>query len=419
MKVLIADDDPLYRNLLQRQVKQWGYEPQCVADGVPAWKLLCEDESPARLVILDWQMQAMDGIELCGKIKGDADRPFTFVFLLTSRKRKEDMLLGLESGADDFLSKPVDPVLLRSRLKVAQRIVKAVPEGDRRKPSIPNYGLGESLGKGAFATVWKAKSSKTGRIVALKVLPANLCSEKVSRRFAREIRLLSELDHPNVAKIYDSQIGDELAYYAMDLFTQGTLDEFVRKRSLGGIEIIKMFCSVLCGLEHLHSNGIIHRDMKPSNIMIDDNDQPRIVDFGLGKSMFNAVKVDPEITLDQAVMGTPLFMSPEQARGDRKAVDQRTDIYAAAVILYVLLLKRHPKNVDSADHEDLEELLSSLYLSEVVEPRKINPRFNQRLQRIRMKGLAKDPSQRYQSARDFTADIRGWMADRKRVPASR
>ena len=131
MKVLIADDDPMYRRLLQSQVEQWGFEAQCVDDGVPAWKLLQEDESPARIVILDWQMQQMDGIDLCQKIKQDDGRPYTFVTILTSRSSKQDVLHGLDCGADDFLSKPVEGPLLRSRLMVAKRIIEAVPAATR------------------------------------------------------------------------------------------------------------------------------------------------------------------------------------------------------------------------------------------------------------------------------------------------
>ena len=410
MKVLIAEDDRIYRTLLQKQVKMWGFEPQCFDDGAPAWDSLCEDNSPARIVILDWQMTEMDGIELCQKLKQDKDRPYTYVIILTSRSSKEDMLQGLDSGADDFLSKPVDPALLESRLKIAKRIVEAVQPKESRKPVIPGYELLELLGEGAFASVWRARRESTTQDVALKLLSVDLVTKNVLHRFSREVRILQRVNHPNVARMFDSQIDPDCAYYAMELMERGTLTQYTQQEKLRGIEVIKIMCKVLDGLHHLHSHGIIHRDLKPGNIMMTDEKEPKIVDFGLGKSIMPSKVVDPQLTLEKMVLGTPLFMSPEQARGEHDIVDERSDVYAAAVVLYVLLLKRHPIDVGSME---LHELLEDISIGEIVEPRQVHPQFNTDLEKIILKGLAKDREQRYRTAGEFSEDIVRWLAERR------
>ena len=420
MKLVIADDDPMYRRLLEAQVREWDFEPQIASDGVSALRLLQEDDSPVRLAILDWQMPEMDGTDVCKRIKDDPHQPFTYIILLTGRNTDEDMLEGLQSGADDYLNKPVAPALLHSRLQVARRIAALVESKIKVKPDIPGYEVQEMIGKGAFATVWKGRSlSDSQREVAIKVLPVSLCSEQVFSRFKREIELLNDVDHPNIARIHDSYVDDSYAHYVMDLFDRGSIDQVVRDQKLGGMEIIKLVYKVLSGLHHLHGQGIIHRDLKTSNIMIGADGEPRIVDFGLGKSMFQNAKIDLNMTLGSAIMGTPLFMSPEQARGDHNAVDHRTDIYSVATVLYVLLLKQHPRDIDSAEHDDLDELLNHLSKDAVVEPTDINPKFNLELQTILMKGLANRPEDRYQSAKAFASDLKQWFSARVKSAKSK
>ena len=126
--------------------------------------------------------------------------------MLTSRDAEEDMVAGLDAGADDYLTKPVEPKVLRSRLAAAQRIVEAVPPKEWSLPRVPGYEVKRLLGKGAFATVWEAIQNETGRRVALKIIRVDLATEEVFNRFAREIRIAERLDHPHIARIYDSRI---------------------------------------------------------------------------------------------------------------------------------------------------------------------------------------------------------------------
>ncbi len=162
MKVLIAEDNAIWRQMLKQNVITWGLEPVIAEDGREAWKILQLPDAP-RLAILDWQMPEMDGIEVCRRLKRCQTLPFTYVVMLTSRDAEEDIVEGLDAGADEYLTKPVEPKVLRSRLAAAQRIVEAVPPKEWSLPRVPGYEVKRLLGKGAFATVWEAIQNETNR----------------------------------------------------------------------------------------------------------------------------------------------------------------------------------------------------------------------------------------------------------------
>ena len=134
-------------------------------DGAKAWEILRRDDTP-RLAILDWEMPGMDGIDVCRRVKRDPEHPFTYVVMLTSRDAQEDMVAGLDAGADDYLTKPIEPAVLRSRIAAAERIVNLVPPKEWAVPRIDGYDVKRMLGKGVFATVWEALRHETGETVA-------------------------------------------------------------------------------------------------------------------------------------------------------------------------------------------------------------------------------------------------------------
>lgn len=136
MKVLVADDDPMWRTLLSQNIGQWGYEVVTAQDGQQAWQMLQENHAP-QVAILDWQMPLIDGVEICRRMRRSLNLPFVYTIILTGRGAREDMVAGLESGADDYIVKPVDMAILRSRLTAAARIVKVVPSPRQ----IPGYQL--------------------------------------------------------------------------------------------------------------------------------------------------------------------------------------------------------------------------------------------------------------------------------------
>ncbi|MEO1526617.1 MAG: response regulator, partial [Planctomycetota bacterium] len=263
MKILIAEDNPMWAKLLEENTRQWKFDPIIAPDGDAALECL-QSESSICLAILDWQMPGVSGIEVCQHIKNDTSRPFTYVVMLTSRDAKEDIVAGLDAGADDYLTKPVEMAVLKSRLGAARRIVEAIPPKDWTKPQIDGYDVKKVLGKGAFATVWEALRLEDGEEVAIKILRVDLATEKVFGRFAREVKMLETLDHEYITRVYDSRVDQQVGYYVMDLIRGGTLYDY-EKRSPSGVERIRMIQRVCEGLEHAHQRGVIHRDMKFSN----------------------------------------------------------------------------------------------------------------------------------------------------------
>lgn len=408
MKILIAEDNPMWSTLLARNAEQWQFDPVVASNGKQALEILEQDESIC-MAILDWQMPEMTGIEVCSKIKSDSDRPFTYVVMLTNRDAKDDVVAGLDAGADDYLTKPVEMVVLKSRLNAARRIVEAIPPKDWARPSIEGYDVKGVLGKGAFATVWEAERVSDRMPVAIKVLRVDLASDKVFERFAREIKLLESLDHPYITKVYDSRVDRNVGYYVMDLVRGGTLHDYQKRESLSGTQLIRLIQQVCEGLDHAHQQGVVHRDLKFTNVMITEKGLPKIVDFGMSKSLFTPREDDVLLTIEGSVLGTPLFMSPEQARGEVGILDGRSDLYSAATMLYILLIKHHPHEISNNNNRTIIEAISS---TPARPPSLFKKDFNPMLDAILMKALAPEPEDRYETAGLFAKDLAGFLADR-------
>ena len=358
-------------------------------------------------------MPGLDGIDVCRRVKRDADHPFTYVVMLTSRDAQEDMVAGLDAGADDYLTKPIDPKVLRSRIAAAERIVHLVPPKEWAVPRIDGYDVRQLLGKGVFATVWEAVRKETGDLLALKIIRVDLATNEVFDRFAQEVELMKRLHHPNIAAVHDSHIDRKLGYYAVDLIKGGTLDAFVKEKAPKSALLLLLVSKVCDALDHAHREGVVHRDLKPSNIMITEEGEPKVVDFGLARSMFNTSDEESaKHSMEGSVIGTPLFMSPEQARGDSASLDGRADIYALGIVLYVMLLRKHPHKVNRADRWFTIRQIAE---GRARRPSEIRPGFNQDLERIMMKALAEKPDDRYATAGEFGSDLKQLLKERLRA----
>jgi serine/threonine protein kinase len=414
MKILVAEDNAIWRAVVKRQIESWGHEPVVVEDGVQAWSVLERDDAP-RLAILDWQMPGLDGIDVCKRVKRDPNHAFTYIIILTSRDAQEDMVAGLDAGADDYLTKPIQPSVLRSRIAAAERIVRLVPPKEWATPRIEGYDVKRVLGKGVFATVWEAFHESTGQTVALKIIRVDLATDEVFGRFAREVELMKKLDHRNIARIYDSRIDKALAYYSMELITGGTLDEFVQKRSVKPAAIIYLLAKVAEALDHAHRQGVIHRDLKPRNIMMTEGGEPKLVDFGLARSMFHTNIEDSALhSMDGTVIGTPLFMSPEQALGKTALIDGRSDIFGLGIILFVMLVRKNPYRVPQSDpwgtiREAAEHRLRR--------PSELRPGFDPDLEAIIMRAIAHKPEDRYATGAELSRALRDFLKERSRANA--
>ena len=256
------------------------------------------------------------------------------------------------------------------------------------------YEILERIGTGGMAIVYKAKCHRLNRLVAIKILKSDLAqNEEFRRRFNAESQAVAQLSHPNIVSVYDVSRGGDTEYIVMELIDGITLKQYMEKRGqLNWRESLHFITQIMRGLSHAHSRGIIHRDIKPQNIMVLRDGSVKVADFGI------ACLADSAQTLTQEALGSVHYISPEQARGDRP--DARSDIYSSGVVLYEMLTGRLPFEGESAVSVAIQHL-SSIPLA----PREINPDIPEQLELICMKAMAPDLEHRYQSADAMIADL--------------
>ncbi len=268
------------------------------------------------------------------------------------------------------------------------------------KKQILHYRILEKLGEGGGGTVYKAEDTKLHRTVVIKTLAEDLIHNVSGRqRFLREARLASALDHPNICTIYEINEAEGSCFIVMQYVEGKTLKEILAKGPLDLHSALTIAIQLADALAVAHERGIIHRDMKTSNIIITPEGQCKILDFGLAKQFDEEAAPSDDLTIEGALLGTPSYMSPEQARGER--LDYRTDIFSLGIILYEMITGERPFKGRSRI-----EILQAVISSEPPPMNLYNPQVSPQLQRIVDRALAKDPDQRYKSMRDMLADLK-------------
>lgn len=263
------------------------------------------------------------------------------------------------------------------------------------------YTLKYAIGRGGMSDVFLANDLRLHTDVAVKALRMDRfpASSSIQRRFEREINILSEIsNYPNIVPIYDSGLEQGIPYYVMEYLPGGTLKELIRKKKvLTDNEIAEIIIPILDALNYLHENGIIHRDIKPSSIMFDNQGEPFLTDFGISK----IIQVDEATNLTGTgiQIGTPAYMSPEQGAGH--AVDFRSDLYAIGVVIYECMVGKTPFAADTP----IALIIQSI-TNPPPAPSKINPNVTPELELIVLKLLSKKPEDRYQSAKEAKAALK-------------
>lgn len=255
-----------------------------------------------------------------------------------------------------------------------------------------NYQVVKRIGEGGMSVVYRAKHMHLNKEVAIKFLHGHLVASRTNReRFKQEAQAVSKLDHPGVVRIHDFGITeDNRPYIVMDLLLGRSLSDLIRKEPLPPARAVNIFIAIADALAYTHKRGIIHRDLKPSNIVILDNDEVRILDFGIAKLLPHEGSDGIALTQTGEVFGSPLFMSPEQCKGDK--LDNRSDIYSMGCLMYQTLTGKPPING--------ENMLEILYrhMNEMPRSMKDAPQVvPSKLEAIVFKALAKDPRDRFQS----------------------
>ncbi len=261
--------------------------------------------------------------------------------------------------------------------------------------TLGQYRVIEQIGEGGMATVFKAFQPGLNREVALKVLPPHFAKQAdFTERFAREAQAIGNLHHPNILPVYDSGQDKGFSYLAMRYIPKARTLTHEMKSPMKTERIIEVIGQIAGALEHAHKAGIIHRDVKPSNVLL-DGEWALLSDFGLAKMVENPV----ELTGTGVGMGTPAYMSPEQGMG--KKVDHRTDIYALGIILYEMLTGQVPHKAETPIATVMKRINEPLPL-----PRSLNPNIPEAVERVLLKALAVNPADRFDNATDLAAALK-------------
>ncbi|GEM_PF-2636285 len=324
------------------------------------------------------------------------------------------------AGTADFAKSITLPTSVADQVTVAAGIHGSTQDGLSRPTFRARYEMGQELGHGGMGVVYAASDRDLGRTVAMKVMqPEVTGSKEHAARFLREVQTTAQLEHPNIMPVYDVGISDEgCLFYTMKLVHGKTLSAALRglreRHEDHSIpRLLDMFLQVCNGVTYAHAKGVLHRDLKPDNVMLGEHGEVVVMDWGLAKVFGSvegpfqpgAVRTQSGGTLAGTVVGTPAYMAPEQARAEAESIGPHTDVYALGAILYEMLTLRAP----FVGTDSLDILAKVLRGEPPAPPRALNAAVGKPLNAIVKKAMSADPGERYPGAETFAEDVRRFL----------
>jgi len=331
-------------------------------------------------------------------------------------------LLAREADGERFLERPVLEAVAR---ELGDDVAtKSGGDPGLVGTTLAHYRIEKQIGAGGMGEVYLARDPKLRRAVAIKVIPFELIRDaERKRRFLEEARAAAAIEHAHIAAIFDIDEADDRTFIVMEYVRGQSLRQLLATRAVSSQEAVELVRQVADGLAKVHAHGIVHRDLKPENVLVTEEGNVKIVDFGLAKLVEPAfasqmdtqkeLSTVPLQTTPNQILGTPAYMSPEQVRGE--VVDARSDLFSLGVILYELLTGSSPFRRDSA-----AEMFGAI-LHETPQPLRLDRDLSPELRRVVDKALEKDPEDRYPSAKALMVDLRrlGTAADRPQADVAR
>lgn len=278
------------------------------------------------------------------------------------------------------------------------------PDSPRNTPvgAIAHFQLFERIGMGGFGAVWKAFDTELERIVAIKIPRKDRISAADIEQFLHEARVAAQLSHPHIVTIHEIGRWEDLHYIVSDFIEGTSLTEWIKQKKPTRVQAAKLCALIARALHEAHECGIVHRDLKPGNILIDEKGEPHLTDFGLAKTADR--ESDSRRTKDGQVMGTPAYMSPEQAKGDSRTSDRRSDVYSLGVVLFELLTGELPFRGNT------RALIHQVIHNEAPSPRRLNHNIERDLETICLKCLQKEPRRRFATALEVAEELERFLS---------
>lgn len=402
-RLLIVDDDPLVLSFFRRALANEGYEVHTVSDSAEAIELLAQQEFD--LLVTDVGLPGPSGIDLLEHCK--AVTPDMEVILVTGEPALGDAVRTVRKGAYDYLAKPVDPGRLRARVGAAlkrrheraqQMLGSTLPI---REDGLPDYRIIRTLGSGNMATVFLVERDR--RQYAMKVMKdyeGHSGLDRIIQRFFLEAEILAQIEHAGVVRIHDWGLDTRCGapYILMEYVRGKSLAQWINEGGLVLRQKLDMVRQIAHALDAVHTHGVLHRDVKPANVLVTEELQTKLTDFGIARL------AGTSLTRTWELLGSPVYMAPE--RFEKRDVDERADIFSLGVLGYELIT-----GVKPFTGETLSEVMRAISTATPADASCFVPDLPARVSQFLTTTLAKDPADRYQTAARTASALTALLGD--------